>query len=151
MTESNLREGNPGGSTLKNLIEEDYSSDTNQNIEAGIAVVKLDDLLPFIDEHHADLSVVGMKIDVESFEPLLLLGATRFLSEMRPPLIFLEIRPIGWRLRGCDVIKTLEALLSLGYTLRTHQDEVVPSGAGLKMWLEAMIKSSALDVILTRE
>jgi len=67
-----------------------------------------------------------VKIDVEGFEPELLRGAVQFLYEKRPPVILMEIQAHTWTERGCDMRKTLEAVMSLGYILETvpNQDEI---------------------------
>lgn len=73
-----------------------------------------------------------MKIDVQSFELFVLLGARKAIDQFKPK-IFLEIAPHWMKLKGYDYQEIYKLLDDLGYEF-THFDEGAGVEAGIRQW-----------------
>lgn len=131
-TSASIPDNNSGGTHLQ-----------RRATESGISIIRLDDLLPFIEDHLGGPEVPLMKIDVEGYEPLLLQGAVRFLYEKRPSIILMEIQAQEWENRGCDPQKTLEAVMSLGYQVETSNGGLVED---IEAFCQKVTSRSIVDV-----
>lgn len=73
-----------------------------------------------------------MKIDVQSFELFVLLGARNVIDRFKPK-IFLEIAPYWMKLKGYDYREIYRFLEDLGYEFK-HFDEGAGLEAGIRQW-----------------
>lgn len=91
-----------------------------------------------------NISAIGLlKIDVEGYETLVLRGASRVLSEIRPSAIYFEVCPPLTERAGFAVADPARMLAEAGYDLRrlTDTGALTPatldevSGVALENWL----------------
>jgi len=116
--------------------------------EDQISIITLDDILPIINANYSHLPVYALKADIESFEARMLMGAAKFLSEKKPPLILLEIQMTNLAIQGCSVEQTLTGMLKLGYDIETSSGKLKTDGE-VRHWVSMHRRfPNTLDIFL---
>ncbi|MGZ3272722.1 MAG: FkbM family methyltransferase [Caulobacteraceae bacterium] len=105
---------------------------------ADIDLVRLDDLADEQGVTHVDF----VKCDTQGFEPEVIKGAHRLLSEKRIGLIKLEVLPGRFYTRTVSLFELQSAMASYGYELVTFGSIVYEADATLR-YLDAFFRPSA--------
>jgi FkbM family methyltransferase len=101
----------PGDSTGGGYITNDQNAEASTQGCKGmpVDVMPLDDVLP------KDVTVDVMKIDVEGYEPEVLIGAQKVIERSRGIRLVIEFRPSGWVGQGHNPTAVLTQLVHAGF------------------------------------
>jgi len=119
----NINKDNKGGSTVDKLDsgEDETKTDPNNRFQdrVGIDLIRLDDVLPILDQLYPHLNITLWKADIEGYEARMFRGAVKLLAEKKPSKILFEILGKSFPRTKCDFRALFDSVNQLGYKIRT--------------------------------
>ena len=117
-----------------------------------VSVICLDSTIPLLKAlmvaENRPRVINLLKIDVESFEPRVLRGASEFFETFRVLAIILEISSWGWQRNGCRASELVAVLFAKGYLMQDRQGRSVTDLSAFNSWAQEInLDSTLIDVV----